>query len=148
MRAISAIVLLTIAISTPVLAADKQQLAAKIFDTVVLPQVEPVVDRMLLTLVREQNPPTEVVKIYKETILEVMRHPEYREAYISAYTNLFSEQELSQAVELAQNPAFVAFIREGGNITQLTYPTFVKLNSAAKENLEKRLSAAGLDKWK
>jgi hypothetical protein len=128
-------------------AADKQQLAARLFDAIVLPQAEPLVDRMLLAMARENNPPAEVLKIYKETLLEVFRNPEYREAYISAYTRLFSEEELAQIIDLAKSPAFLAFARESANVTQLTYPTFMKVNAELKKKLQARLAEKGLSKW-
>lgn len=128
-------------------AADKQQLAAKLFDAIVLPQTEPLVDRMLVAMAREKNPPTEVLKIYKETLLGVFRNPEYRQAYISAYIRLFSEEELVQIMDLAKSPAFLAFARESGNVAQLTYPAFVKVNAEMKKQLQARLAEKGLSGW-
>jgi hypothetical protein len=128
-------------------AVDKQQLAAQLFDTIVLPQTEPLVDRMLVAMAREKNPPAEVLKIYKETLLGVFKNPEYRQAYLSAYIRLFSEEELVQIIELAKSPAFLAFARESGNVTQLTYPTFMKVNAEMKKKLQARLAEKGLSAW-
>jgi len=149
MRFYNFVVAIVIAVSPfPTLAADKSQLATQLFDAIIVPQAEPLVDRMLLAMARENNPPAEVLKIYKETLLEVFRHPEYREAYISAYMRLFSEQELTQIIELSKSPAFLAFARESSNVTQLTYPTFAKINAQMKKKLETRLTEKGLSKWK
>ena len=140
--------LISFSLCLPAAAADKQELAAKVFDAVVMPQAEPVVDRMLVALARENRMPEAVAKMYKETLLEVLRHPDYRKSYIAAYMRLFSEQELSGILELAKSPAFVAFSREAANITQLTYPTFVQLNAVMKQKLDARLGEQGLGEWK
>lgn len=148
MRSRSAILLVAFCISMPSTAADKQQLAAKLFDAVVMPQAEPVVDRMLMAFVREKRPPEAVVQIYRESILEVFHHPDYRRAYVTAYTQLFSEQELLGLVELGTSPSFLAYAREAGNVTSLTYPTFMQLNSVMKQKIEGRLTERGLAAWK
>lgn len=64
------------------------------------------------------------------------------------FVRSFSEQGPSGLVELAKAPAFVAYAREAGNITQLTYPTFVQLNARMKQKLEARLTEQGLAAWK
>jgi len=94
---------------------------------------------MLLAASRQGGIPESHLKIYREELIKVFRSADYRSAYVQAYTDTFTPEELKSLVELSKHPAFGIYLSKSQGITELTYPIFVRLQKESKIEVDRRI---------